>query len=179
MRHFAFIPCLASSLVTNLPVESLQSLNSAGASTRVQKLRSAPGASVDEPSNRRSALLSIFGGAAATFMAPVGARALDMDAFVNSQVRSCMLSMRDFGIPLPRTSSRATLTNVYTIYHALLSTARPRYQELRPQEGSKVHPAPNIGPSPLQVRPEWKRSRRSLRPSQGCRWLPSQAWLGG
>jgi hypothetical protein len=41
----------------------------------------------DEPSTRRRALQSILFGGSVVFMAPLGARALDMDAFANSQVR--------------------------------------------------------------------------------------------
>jgi hypothetical protein len=102
MRHFTLTNYLAASLATS-PADSLNSLHSSQGTARVQKLGSAVmrapivgssmstpspvSASTDEPSTRRSALQSILFGGTVAFMAPMGALALDMDAFANSQVR--------------------------------------------------------------------------------------------
>jgi hypothetical protein len=97
MRYSALTNILATSLATS-PADSLHSSHSSQGTARVQKLRSAvmrapmstsspESMSTDEPSSRRRALQSILFGGSVAFMAPVGARALDMEAFVNSQVR--------------------------------------------------------------------------------------------
>jgi hypothetical protein len=71
-------------------------MHSSQGTARVQKLQSAvmrapivePSMSTtDEPSTRRRALRSLLVGGSLAFMAPMGAQALDMDAFANSQVR--------------------------------------------------------------------------------------------
>jgi hypothetical protein len=104
MRHFTLTNYLAASLATN-PVDSLSSLHSSQGTARVQKLGSAvmrapivessmltpSPVSTDEPSTRRSALQSILFGSSVAFMAPMGALALDMDAFANGQVRHFIL----------------------------------------------------------------------------------------
>jgi hypothetical protein len=50
--------------------------------------------STDEPSTRRRALQSLLVGGSLAFMAPMGAQALDMDAFANSQVRQITFMLR-------------------------------------------------------------------------------------
>jgi hypothetical protein len=103
MRYFALTNILAASLATS-PVDGLHSMHSSQGTARVQKLQSAVTRApivessmstpslTDEPSTRRGALQSILFGGSVAFMAPLGARALDMDAFANSQVRFVIYS---------------------------------------------------------------------------------------
>jgi hypothetical protein len=98
MKYFSLTNILAATLATSA-VDGLQSMHSSQGTARVQKLQSAamraPSVEsststpslTDEPSTRRRALQSILFGGSVAFMAPLGARALDMDAFANSQVR--------------------------------------------------------------------------------------------
>lgn len=103
MRHFALVHYLAAaSLTTSNTVDSLAvnvNTSAAAGTKRGQKLRSAilvnqrataaAGPVLvdsEQPSTRRSALLSLFGAAVGAAFVPSSATALDMDAFVNSQL---------------------------------------------------------------------------------------------
>jgi hypothetical protein len=178
MRYFALTNYLAASLATS-PADSLHSLHSSQGTARVQKLRSAvmrapivessmstpspvsTSTSTDEPSTRRRALQSILVGGSVAFMGPVGARALDMDAFMNSQVRHTsrynyiMSSSKLMHV----TSIRSrTYTRTHSLSLPLIISARSGYQKLRSKTGSQMHSRAQLGRSLVQVRTEWNSS---------------------
>lgn len=137
-----------------------------------------------EVSSRRRALQAFVGGS--LFIVAGGAsaaRALDMDAFVNSQVRRKLVlllgKLVDGMIPEPTSDPRDLPFFVCLEHRSTFAAALGRHAELRPEERRQVHSETDPRSSLVQVRAKWERPWGSLQARQGGRWCASQGGLIG
>lgn len=86
MRHFSLTKLLAFSSFTST-ADGLQQGHSAGANRKVQRLSEGLKAFNDSPDAGRRSVFKFAFGLPIVVSSAQGARALDMDSFVNSQVR--------------------------------------------------------------------------------------------